>query len=335
METLALEHDYLCAAASPDPGAPCPIDRTVAIQLNGVRQRLRICADDVASPPVLVVQAGPGLPLLHEVSKFQSRLALERDLAVGYWEQRGCGSAPVRDAQTVSLEQQVRDLRSLIRWTAAIGGKPPVLFGISLGASIALLAAREEPANVRAVVAVSPDLCIRDSDAAAATFLQAQAHGARGRRLAALTERLGAPPYCEPARFQLRARLLADAGGIETGRRFASLAGEFLWALLRRYGPHGAVMALRNMNRVQRLLLPELAGLDLFALLPCLSVPVYCILGERDPLLPARAARKLNTLAHATSLRVTTLTEAAHMAHFDRPAAVRAIVMAAALAHAD
>lgn len=94
-------------------------------------------------------------------------------------------------------------------------------------------------------------------------------------------------------------------------------------------------MALRNVNRVQRHLLPELAGLDLFALLPCLSAPVYCILGERDPLLPAHAARKLDALAHATSLQATTLSEAAHMVHFDRPAAVRAIVMDAALAQAN
>lgn len=201
METLALEHDHLCAAASPGRGASCPIDRTVTIRLNGVRQRLRICAQDVASPPVLVVQAGPGLPLLHEVPKFQRRLALERHLVVGYWEQRGCGTAPGRDAHTVSLGQQVRDLRALIRWTVAIGGKPPALFGISLGASIALLAARDEPANVRAVVAVSPDLSIRDSDAAAAAFLRTQALAARGRRLTALIERLGAPPYCDPRGF--------------------------------------------------------------------------------------------------------------------------------------
>src|SRR5262245_9770302 len=77
------------------------LDDTVDLDVNGTRQRVRLCGARAGSPPVLIVQAGPGLPLLNEVGKFQQRLQLERDFTVAYWDQRGCGRAHGRDAQTV------------------------------------------------------------------------------------------------------------------------------------------------------------------------------------------------------------------------------------------
>jgi hypothetical protein len=56
-------------------------------------QQVRICAENALLPPLIVVQAGPGFALLHEVRKFQSRLALEKHFTVCYWDQRGCGNA--------------------------------------------------------------------------------------------------------------------------------------------------------------------------------------------------------------------------------------------------
>lgn len=136
-------------------------------------------------------------------------------------------------------------------------------------------------------------------------------------------------------------RRTASPRGVDRGRvcsparAVSKPAGAVHWALLRPCGPHGAVQALRQMNRVRRLQRPERAGLGPFAVVPCLGVPVYYILGGRDRLLPERAARKMNILARATPSQVTSLPEARHMAHLDRVAAVRAIMMAAALAQAN
>ena len=91
---------------------PLAIDRVIALDINGSRQRIRICAKREGLPPLVVVQAGPGLPLLHEVAKFQRLLGLEREFRVCYWDQRGCGAASLREARSVSLRQQVEDLRA-------------------------------------------------------------------------------------------------------------------------------------------------------------------------------------------------------------------------------
>ena len=104
------------------------------------------------------------------------------------------------------------------------------------------------------------------------------------RRVGRSVRKLGKPPYLDLADFQRRARLLADLGTIERGKTFSGLLRELLFALIRTYGVVGAVRALRNMNTVQRKLLPELAALDLLAHPPRVTVPVHYVFGEQDAL---------------------------------------------------
>src|SRR4029077_10503076 len=108
--------------------------------------------------PLLVVQGGPGLPLLHEVAKFQRLLNLETDFLVGYWEQRGCGNTSQDEAQRVSLPQQVDDLRTVLRWLHDETRQRVLMFGISWGATIVLQAVEHESDRVTSVVGISPDL---------------------------------------------------------------------------------------------------------------------------------------------------------------------------------
>src|SRR6478672_8943375 len=117
------------------------IDRTTTLDINGSSQRIRVCAAREGLSPLLVVQAGPALPVLHEVAKFQRLLNLEQDFLVGYWEQRGCGNVPARDAESATMPQQIADLRNVLQWLHGETGQPVLLLGISIGASISLQAA--------------------------------------------------------------------------------------------------------------------------------------------------------------------------------------------------
>src|SRR3954466_8191986 len=134
------------------------VDRTVNLDVNGSIQRLRLCATRAGLPPLLVVQAGPALPVLHEAAKFQRLLNLEEDFLVGYWDQRGCGPTAKNDANSVSWSQQIADLRSVLTWFHDQAKQPVPMRGISRGASVVLRAVEQESAGVKAIVAVSPDL---------------------------------------------------------------------------------------------------------------------------------------------------------------------------------
>jgi pimeloyl-ACP methyl ester carboxylesterase len=300
------------------------VDELITLDIDGSTQRVRLCAAQIGHPPLVVVQHGPGVPVLHEVAKFQRRLQLERDYLVVYWEQRGCGNASADEARRVSLSQQVEDLQAVLRWVADRTHQRVVVFGISLGATIALLAAAGEGARVKAVVANSPDLQTRAADAAVDAFLREQVRRAGTRRLRRTLTKLGPPPYLDPRAFQRRAILLSDFDSIERGRTFSALLRETLVAMLRTYGILGTVRALRNMNIIQRGMLADVATLDLLGHPPQLSVPVHFVFGEQDALTAFMSCEVAGMIGAAgtTAVRVP---DAGHLVHFDRSDVVRSI----------
>ena len=162
---------------------PLAIDNMVSLTINNSQQRVRLRAARSGLPPLLVVQQGPGLPILHEVAKFHRLLHLERDYLVAYWEQRGCGNASAASAQCVSLAQQVDDLQAVVKWLGDETRQRVLVFGISMGATISLLAAPRAVEHVKAVIAISPDLQTRGADAAVDAFLHKQVGLSRRRRL--------------------------------------------------------------------------------------------------------------------------------------------------------
>jgi len=174
--------------------APLAIDTTITLDINASRQRIRLCAARTGLRPLLIVQGGPALPLLHEVAKFQRLLKLEEDFLVAYWEQRGCGVAAKKDANSVSWPQQIDDLRTVLTWFHGETKQPVTMLGISIGATLALRAVEDESVRVKAMVAVSPDLQNVLSDEAAFIFLQEQADRG-GSRLRRRVAKLGQPPY--------------------------------------------------------------------------------------------------------------------------------------------
>jgi proline iminopeptidase len=306
--------------------APLAIDKTITLDINGSRQRIRLCAARAGLPPLLIVQGGPGLPLLHEVAKFQRLLNLESDFLVGYWEQRGCGNASQNDAESISLPQQVDDLRTVLRWLHAETGRRVLMLGISWGATVTLQAVEHEPDLVTSIVGISPDLQTADNDAAGHAFLQEQARRADRRWIPRRVMRLGTPPYVDLAEFQRRTRLLMDLGTIERKHSFSGLLRELLFDVIRTYGVVGGVRALRNMNTVQRKLLPEMAALDFFAHPPRVTVPVHYVFGEQDALTLVSAVTKLPAAIAPPNSTVLRVPDAGHMVHFDQPQIVRSIV---------
>jgi len=305
---------------------PLSIDETTTLEVNGSRQSIRLCAARSGLPPLLIVQGGPGLPLQHEIVKFQRLLNLEREFLVAYWDQRGCGNASRNDAQSVSLPQQSDDLRTVLRWLHAETRQRILLFGISWGATIVLKAVEHEPDRVASVVAISPDLQTSASDATADAFLQAQALRAGRRRVGRRVREIGRPPYLDLTRLQRRARLLADLGTIERDKNFSRLLRELLFGLIRTYGVAGGVRALRNMNTVQSSLLPDIAALDLLAHPPRVTVPVHYVFGEQDALTSVSAVTQLPSAIAPPNSTVLRVPGAGHMAHFDQPHIVRSIV---------
>jgi len=308
------------------------IDRTIDLDVNGSRQRIRLSAERERQSPLLIVQGGPGLPLLNEARKFQRLLDLERDFLVGYWEQRGCGDTPAHEAERVSMQQQVADLRTVLQWFFEHTNQRVIVLAISLGGTFALQAAERELERLKAIVGVSPDSHTAIGDAAADEFIRRQGAQTESRGLKRRALGLPKPPYHTPATLQQRARVLADLGAIEHGKTFAALFSELSFSLIRTYGLGGTMRTFRNMNLVQRRMLAEVNSLDLLTKAPRVPVPVHYVFGERDALNPRAIVNRLPAAIGAPATTVTIVPEAGHMVHFDHPHIVRSIVVDAAVA---
>jgi pimeloyl-ACP methyl ester carboxylesterase len=187
----------------------------------------------------------------------------------------------------------------------------------------------QEAGRTKSVIAISPDGNTASSDAFVYSFLREQSVLAGNSRFSGRVKKLGEPPYTDSAAFQRRARLLADLGGIEHGKKFSGLMRETVFAMIRTYGFADTGKALRNMNLIQHKLLPELVSLDLFAHPPHLAVPVHYLFGEQDPLVPPEIVKRLPEAIAAPAKTVTLVPDAGHMVHFDQPEVVRAIVTGA------
>jgi pimeloyl-ACP methyl ester carboxylesterase len=135
-------------------------DTLEAVHLGDTTQWIRIRGADPYNPVLLLIQQGPGLPMITEVRRFERTLGLEEDFTVVYWDQRGCGRslrAPNTGAE-ISLDRMVGDTLSLLEILKDRFGKRAYVAGFSLGATIGLYAAAQRPDLVETLIAVGPDI---------------------------------------------------------------------------------------------------------------------------------------------------------------------------------
>lgn len=71
------------------------IDTLEAIQAGGTTQWIRIRGADASNPVLLLIQQGPGLPMINEARRIEHVLGLEQAFTVVDRDQRGCGCWPV------------------------------------------------------------------------------------------------------------------------------------------------------------------------------------------------------------------------------------------------
>ncbi|HMD23468.1 MAG TPA: N-acyl homoserine lactonase family protein, partial [Streptosporangiaceae bacterium] len=92
-------------------GSQMEIDTLESVQSGGATQWIRVRGADAANPVLLLIQQGPGLPMISEARRFERVLGLEQAFTVVYWDQRGCGrSLRAGDTQTANpLRQMVDD----------------------------------------------------------------------------------------------------------------------------------------------------------------------------------------------------------------------------------
>ncbi|HZJ54558.1 MAG TPA: alpha/beta hydrolase [Myxococcaceae bacterium] len=276
-------------------------------------------------PPLLVVQGGPGFPLLNERRRYRRLLGLEERFSVFYWDRSGAGlhSPPTG---RFDLDAHVGETVALVKRLARTFGRRVRVLGISIGGTVGLLARQRAPEAIDRVVAISPDLDGAAGERHAHARILASVREPRWHWLAPKAARLQPPPCVDPAQFRLRAELLGHLGSLEADASYGTQLLRTALSIAGTYGPHRLPRVVANMDASMRALLPEYSALDLISRWPRSAVPVDLVFGDADLLSPAEMIDRVHPLLGLQdTLRV--VHGAAHMAHFDAPAVVRSVVL--------
>lgn len=310
------------------------IDSLEGVRLGGITQWIRVRGADTSNPVLLLMQQGPGLPIINEAPRFERLLGLESAFTVVYWDQRGTGlsSWPLgrnADRFDISVTLMVDDtVRMLELLRDRFGGKTLVT-GFSFGATFAAYAAARRPELVAALVAAAMDIDVPMAEDNGYSFALGTARQRGNRRAIRQLEAIGPPPHTTMRQFTTRARWVASYGGLTTS---GSLNGELralIASLIRSpdYPPAAVIRTLRGFMASQAALLPQLATTDLVRALPRLDVPLVMAQGRLDQVAPGEAAQRFHDSVTAPSKQLVWFESSAHTPHLEEPAKFRDLLM--------
>jgi pimeloyl-ACP methyl ester carboxylesterase len=316
------------------------IDTLESVQLGGITQRIRIRAASTSNPVLLLMQQGPGLPMINEVRRFERLLRLEDAFTVVYWDQRGTGlsARPLRQrtgAFGISAQHMVDDAVSLLELLHDRFGGKIFIAGFSFGATFAAQATVRRPDLVAALVATGMDIDIPVAETHTYDFVLTTARQRGRRRAVRQLEAIGAPPHLDVKRFSTRARWAANFGGVTSGASFASLLRDLVTSLVRSpdYSAADVVRTIRGISASQAALLPQLAATDLVTTMPQLEVPVVLAQGRLDQVAPGCAAQRFHDSLTAPSKQLVWFEHSAHTPHLEEPARFRELLLDVRASH--
>jgi pimeloyl-ACP methyl ester carboxylesterase len=307
------------------------IDTLEAIQAGGTTQWIRIRGADASNPVLLLIQQGPGLPMINETRRFEHLLGLEQAFTVIYWDQRGCGRSlrTPTGRDSISLAKMVGDTVSLLGFLRSRFGGKAYVAGFSFGATLGAHAAAQRPDLVAALVAVGMDVDGAAAGHGAYDFALAAARQRGSRRAIRQLEAIGPPPHLTAKQFATRVRWATNFGGVTTGETYATLARGLIASLVRSpdYSAGDVIRTVRGITATQAALLPELATMDLAATVPRLDVPVVMVQGRLDQVAPGAAAQRYASALQSPGKQLVWFENSAHTPHLEEPGKFRALVM--------
>jgi pimeloyl-ACP methyl ester carboxylesterase len=301
------------------------VDTLLEFDFGGPPQWALVRGRSRSSPVLLLVQAGPGLPMIQEAFDIERRLRLEEHFRVVYWDQRGTGrSFDAKDRAPIALDTAIGDVGAMILALCARLAVTEVdVVGFSFGASLALLAcAADGKLPVRSLTGVGADVSLLEGERFALAFALGEAARRGNERALRALRAIGEPPH-DGKRFTTRVRWVANFGGVQRGKGFGALLRTTVARLWRspHYGLGQMLGALRGLQATPDRLLPALREFDLRTTPLAVRAPVALFHGRQDKAAPPALTAELGK---RLGVDVTWFEESAHLPHEEEPARFRA-----------
>jgi len=301
------------------------------LNINSSTQWVLVRGQNIDNPLLIHVQAGPGFPLIAEANDMEKNLRLEKDFLVAYWDQRGCGLSYNKNipSETVNLDQMRDDLIECTKQLLKKYNKnKAVIVGYSIGATTSVLASAKDSTLFSSIVVTGIDVDIPYANDFALDFAMNKASANGDKKLMKEITELRQHRILDSKRFQQRAKILTDLGGINTKETFNSLALSSVKNMLfsRHYRFSGFFKSIKGMSFSQNALLPEFDTFNLFDRVTKVSVPVHFAQGAQDVMAPMTKGKAYYEQLEAVNKRFTVFENSAHMPHYEEPLKFAALI---------
>src|SRR4051812_13022149 len=207
MQTQTVATSLYLARTRSQTSSPRSISRLERVRLGGIEQWIRIQGKDTSNPVLLLIQQGPGLPMVNEAADDTRLWHLEEDFVVVYWDQRACGKSfrSTISPESMTLDQLIADTHELIlALTQRFQVAQLYLTGFSFGGTLAALVAARYPELIRAVVCINLDVKWDVAEQVAYDFALEQATRRGHQRALRELQRIGPPPHLDSKSFNTR-----------------------------------------------------------------------------------------------------------------------------------
>jgi pimeloyl-ACP methyl ester carboxylesterase len=292
------------------------------ININNSAQWVLVRGKNIDAPLLIHVQAGPGLPMISEANEMEKHLHLENNFLVAYWDQRGCGKSFSKDIlpETINLTQMADDIIACTKYLLKKYNKrKAIIVGYSIGATTSLMAAAKNSSIFSAIFAAGTDTDIPYANHYALEFAMEKAVAGNNKKLVQKINELKSQSIIETKKFQQRAEILTNLGGIKAGSNYNNLVLSTVKNILfsKYYGIGGLIKTMKGMAFCQNALLPELNNFNLFQTVTKLSVPVHFIQGNLDGIAPPVKGKEYYQQLQAANKSFTLFEKSAHTPQYE------------------
>lgn len=293
--------------------------------IGGIEQWLLIRGENISNPVLLLLQAGPGFPMICEADMLEKKLNLEKYFTVVYWDQRGCGKSFSKNIpeSSMNLNQMVMDTNEVTGYLQRkLNKKKIFMAGFSLGGTIALISASQHPENYLSVIIIGADIIMEDAERYAYDFAVSEAKRRKNKNALNQLRKIGEPPHADVKSFQTRVKWVTSFGGIQANETYFSLFLKTIRNLFKSpfYSINDIINTIKGINFSQKHLLPKLTSLNLFNILKTLETKLYFIQGKNDAAAPFNLANKYFEFLSAPKGKCFyTFNSSAHMPHLEEP----------------
>lgn len=292
------------------------------ININNSSQWVLVRGKNIDAPLLIHVQQGPGLPIISEANEMEKRLHLENNFLVVYWDQRGCGKSFSKNVlpETINLEQMADDIITCTKYLLKKYNKnKATLAGYSIGATTSLMAAAKDSSIFTAIFATGTDIDMPYANHYALDFAMNRAAAGNNKKLIQKINDLKSQPIVETKKFQQRAKILTNLGGIKADSNYNSLVLSSVKNILfsRYYGIGGLVKTMKGMAFCQNALIPELNSFNLFQKVKKVSVPVHFIQGSLDAIAPPAKGKAYYEQLETADKSFSVFEKSAHMPQYE------------------